>query len=89
MKNFKFNELSAAEYKKLINRPSINLDKIFKVVQPILSNIKKNGVKAAENFAKQFDGFDGDVRSDHDILADVAISTDFASLDDVGEMPYL
>ena len=60
MKNFKFNELSAAEYKKLINRPSINLDKIFKVVQPILSNIKKNGVKAAENFAKQFDGFDGD-----------------------------
>ncbi len=60
MRNYKLNELSTAEYKKLINRPSINFEKVFEVVEPILNDIKQNGIKAAKNYAKKFDGFDGD-----------------------------
>lgn len=60
MRNYKFKELSTAEYKKLINRPSINFEKVFEIVKPILNDIKQNGIKAAKNYAKKFDGFDGD-----------------------------
>jgi histidinol dehydrogenase len=60
MRNYKLNEISTAEYEKLINRPSINFEKIFEVVRPILNDIKVNGIKAAKNFAERFDGFDGD-----------------------------
>ncbi|MFZ0455946.1 MAG: histidinol dehydrogenase [Ignavibacteriaceae bacterium] len=60
MRIYKFNELSNAEYKKLINRPSINFEKIFEAVKPILNDIKQNGIKAAANYAKKFDGFGGD-----------------------------
>lgn len=60
MKNYKLKELSTAEYKKLINRPSINFEKVFEIVKPILNDIKQNGIKAAKNYAKKFDGFDGD-----------------------------
>ena len=60
MKKYNLNELSIVEYKKLINRPSINFDRIFEVVKPILKDIKTNGVIAAKNYAKKFDNFDGD-----------------------------
>jgi len=60
MRNYKLNEISTAEYEKLINRPSINFEKIFEVVRPILNDIKVNGIKAAKNFAEKFDGFNGD-----------------------------
>ncbi len=59
MKKYRLNELSSSEYRKLTARPAINLDKIFEVVKPILNDIKENGAKAAKNYAKNFDGFDG------------------------------
>ncbi|MEJ2614373.1 MAG: histidinol dehydrogenase [Ignavibacteriaceae bacterium] len=60
MRNYKLKELSTVDYKKLVNRPSINFEKIFEVVKPVLNDIKGNGIKAAKYFAEKFDGFDGD-----------------------------
>ena len=59
MKTFYLNNLSSEELKNLAKRPSINLEKTFGVVKPILENVKLKGLSAALNYAKEFDGFDG------------------------------
>ena len=59
MKIFYLNNLSSEELKDLAKRPSINLEKTFNVVKPILENVKLKGLSAALNYAKEFDGFDG------------------------------
>jgi histidinol dehydrogenase len=59
MRIYKLNELSTAEYEKLISRPSINFEKVFEVVTPILNDIKTKGIIAAKNYAQKFDGFEG------------------------------
>jgi len=60
MKTFHLNKLSSKEIEVLTKRPSINLEKTFEVVKPILENIKTNGLKAALEYAEKFDGFEGD-----------------------------
>ncbi len=55
MKKYFINYLSKSEIKNLTKRPSINLEKTFDVVQPILNDIKANGLNAALKYAKQFD----------------------------------
>ena len=59
MRIYKLNELSTAEYEKLISRTSINFEKVFEVVKPILTDIKTKGIIAAKNYAQKFDGFKG------------------------------
>ncbi len=59
MKTFYLNNLSSEELKNLAKRPSINLEKTFGVVKPILENVKLKGLSAALNYAKEFDGFEG------------------------------
>ena len=58
MKKYYLNNLSHSEYKDLLIRPSIDLEKIFKTVKPILNDIKKNGLQAALKYAQKFDGFE-------------------------------
>ena len=57
MKKYYYNKLSKAEIKALTKRPSIDNEKVFKIVKPILEDIKLNGLSAAKKYAKQFDGF--------------------------------
>ena len=58
MKKYYYNKLSKAEIKALTKRPSIDNEKVFKIVKPILEDIKTNGLSAAKKYAKQFDGFE-------------------------------
>ncbi len=41
-----------------MRRPSIDLNKAFETVKPILNDIKLNGLKAVLKYAKQFDSFE-------------------------------
>jgi histidinol dehydrogenase len=60
MKKYNSAELSSAEIKNLFMRPAINFETIFEIVKPILNDIKQNGLKAAINSAKKYDGFTGE-----------------------------
>lgn len=60
MKKYYYNKLSKKEITTLTKRPSIDLDKTFEVVKPILSDIKSNGLKAVLRYTKQFDGFESE-----------------------------
>ena len=59
MKIFNYNELTKDEVELLLKRPSIKTEEIFKIIKPILSDIKNSGLEAALKYAKKFDGFDG------------------------------
>ncbi len=56
MKTYTFSKLSAAEIKRLMKRPKIDFDSIFKTVQPILDEVEKQGDSAVQYFTKKFDG---------------------------------
>ena len=43
---------------KLFSRPAIDTEKILKIVKLIVEDVKRNGLKAALKYSKQFDGFD-------------------------------
>ena len=60
MKTHYYNKLSKDEIAELTKRPAINLEKVIKVVKPILDDIKQNGLNAAINYAKKFDSFEGE-----------------------------
>lgn len=60
MRTFYLNKLSPIELEELTKRPSINLEKTFEIVKPILENVKSKGLKAALKYAKEFDAFGGD-----------------------------
>jgi histidinol dehydrogenase len=57
MKRYLLNSLNAKEVSELIKRPAVDFEETYAVVKPILNDIKKEGVSAAINYAKQFDGF--------------------------------
>ncbi|MBK7105145.1 MAG: histidinol dehydrogenase [Ignavibacteriae bacterium] len=59
MKTIIFNKLTQNQKTKLLQRPSIDMSKTYQIVQPILDDIKKNGVKSVLSYAKKFDGFSG------------------------------
>ncbi len=50
----------AGGLKDLTKRPSIDFDKTFEAVKPILNDIKSNGLKAVLKYAKQFDSFESE-----------------------------
>ena len=60
MKTYEYNKLTEAELEELTKRPAIDLDKVFNIVKPMLSEIKKSGLSAALKYAKQFDNFEGE-----------------------------
>lgn len=57
MRIFNYNKINSRQKLSLLQRPSIDSSKTFEIVQPILSNIKKNGLKSVLDYAKKFDGF--------------------------------
>lgn len=61
MKTYYYEQLAPAEKLELTKRPEIKLEKTFETVRPVLADIKANGLKAAIEYAKKFDGFEGDV----------------------------
>ena len=54
MKTYYYNKLSKKELLLLTQRPAINYDKVFEIVRPILADVKSNGLKAAINYAENF-----------------------------------
>jgi len=59
MKILEFNKLNNKKRNKLYQRPAIDMLSTYKIVQPILSNIKTFGIKAVLNYSKKYDGFAG------------------------------
>jgi histidinol dehydrogenase len=57
MKTYIYKNLSENKRKQLLKRTAINFDETYKTVQPILNDIKKNGLSAAVKYSKKFDGF--------------------------------
>ncbi len=60
MKIYFYEKLTDAEKENLLKRPSIDIEKVFTIVKPVLSDIKQNGLTAVLKYAKQFDGFESD-----------------------------
>ena len=57
MKIINYSKLSKKKKLELLQRPSIDMEKIYQIVQPILSDIKSNGIKSVLKYAEKFDGF--------------------------------
>jgi histidinol dehydrogenase len=58
MKTYIFSKLSSKQVLQLTKRSAINLDRTFKIVRPIIEDIKSNGLDAALKYAKKFDGLE-------------------------------
>lgn len=56
MKKVNLNNISKDDYQLLLKRPAINNEKVFEIVQPILREVKNNGMDAVIKYAKEFDG---------------------------------
>ncbi|MGE5432652.1 MAG: histidinol dehydrogenase [Syntrophomonadaceae bacterium] len=59
MKIYNFRNLDTKEKESLLRRPAVDLSRMFEAIRPILEEIKKDGLKAALKYARQFDGFSG------------------------------
>lgn len=57
MKTVIYEKLSNRKKSELLQRPSIDISKTYKIVQPILDDIKQKGIKSVLYYAKKFDGF--------------------------------
>ena len=58
MKRYYYSKLGNAQLLTLTKRPAIDFSNTFKVVKPILNDVKSNGLNAALSYAKKFDGLD-------------------------------
>jgi len=59
MKIIEYNKISRKKKLELLQRPAIDMTKAYQVVQPILNDIKSNGLKSVLKYSKKFDGFNG------------------------------
>ena len=59
MKIYYYNRLSKKKLTRLFKRPSIESKNIYSIVDPIISNVKRNGDKAVIRYANEFDKFTG------------------------------
>ncbi len=57
MKIIEYNKINKKDKSSLLERPSIDMDKTYRIVQPILKDIKKNGLKSILTYSKKFDGY--------------------------------
>ncbi|MGE5456824.1 MAG: histidinol dehydrogenase, partial [Methanococcaceae archaeon] len=60
MRTINYNELSSEQINELLRRPSINYEKIFDTVKPIIDKVKNGGLVTAIEYAKKLDSFSGD-----------------------------
>jgi len=60
MKKLELSKISPDEYKDLLKRPGIDIEKTYDIVKPILADIKSNGETAVVKYAKQFDALGDD-----------------------------
>jgi histidinol dehydrogenase len=66
-----YNNLSEYKKRKLLERPSVDMSKSYRIVKPILEDVKRNGLKSALKYAKKFDGLKGNrARVSHKELND-------------------
>lgn len=56
MKTYDFSKLNEKQVLRLTKRPAINFDQTFKVVKPLINDVKLNGLQAALKYAKTYDG---------------------------------
>ena len=56
MKTYYYSKLSSKQVLELTKRPAINFDQTFKIVKPIINDVKSNGLKVAIKYTKKFDG---------------------------------
>jgi histidinol dehydrogenase len=56
LSRYSYSSLSKKDMLKLCQRPKIDFSAIFKTVEPILDEVKKNGDAAIKQFTEQFDG---------------------------------
>ncbi|MFZ1291156.1 MAG: histidinol dehydrogenase [Melioribacteraceae bacterium] len=59
MKIVNFKKLKQNHKALLLQRPAIDMEKTYQIVQPILEDIKKIELKSVLNYAKRFDNFSG------------------------------
>lgn len=59
MKLLRFSEIEQNKISELLKRPSIDYEKIFEIVKPILDDIKRNGLNAAVEYGRKLDNFSG------------------------------
>jgi len=57
MKIIEYKKISEDKKETLLKRPAIDMVKTYKTVQPILNDIKKNGLKSILKYSKIYDGF--------------------------------
>lgn len=58
LKKYYWKKLEQIKIKALCNRKAINFEQIYKVVKPILEEVKKYGDSAVEKYTKRFDKVD-------------------------------
>lgn len=57
MKIIEYNKISRKKKLELLQRPAIDMTKAYQGVQPILNDIKSNGLESVLKYSKKFDGF--------------------------------
>lgn len=55
MKKYLYKKLDQQTLKQLTLRPAIDLEKIYKIVKPIMSDVRENGDKALLKYTEKFD----------------------------------
>lgn len=59
MKIIHYNKISTKQKSSLLQRPSIDMHRTYQTVQPILNDIKVNGLQSILEYAKKFDNYTG------------------------------
>lgn len=57
MRIINYSNLTKRKKNELLKRPSIDMSKTYKIVEPILSDIKYNGLKSILKYSEKFDDF--------------------------------
>ena len=60
MKIYIYNSLSTKKKNNLLKRPAIDMSGTYKIVTPVLEDIKTNGKKSVLKYARKFDGLNTD-----------------------------
>lgn len=78
MKTYKLSELNTIEKEKLLSRQSIDFESVFETVKPVLSEIKKNGLNAAVNYALKFgENFGNNIKVTEEEFNEAELNIDY------------
>lgn len=78
MKTYLYKNLDAITREALTRRPTIDFDKAYAVVEPIMADVKANGDEAVKRYTEKFDG----VSPDSLALSDAEIQKAIATVDE-------